>query len=283
MADKKHGDFAFEQPGGGLAMVKRFWWVALPVVGLAILAIVSSNAATEVDVVPTYSIRVLAEFPHDATSFSQGLAVEGETLFEGTGKYGASVLRKIELQTGKVQNQVALDRAYFGEGITVLGDRIYQLTWKERVCAVYDKATLRPIGSLRYAGEGWGLADDEKQIYMSDGSSTIRVLDPQTFKVIREIAVRNGRRRLQDLNELEFINGEIYANVWYKDVIARIDPETGNVKGWIDCAKVFPAATRPSREHVLNGIAYDADSGRLFITGKHWPKLYEIEVLDSTR
>lgn len=238
----------------------------------------SPNAAVPADV-PTYRVRVLSVFPHDPSAFSQGLVVEGETCYEGTGHYGSSTLRRVDLSTGEIQAQFALPRKYFGEGITILGNRIYQLTWKERICVVYDKATMKAIGSLQYSGEGWGLTTDGEVLYMSDGTSTIRVLDPQTLRVQRRIRVKDGRRGVGDLNELEFVDGKILANVWYLDKIAEIDPTSGRVTAWIDCSNVYPAGSRPNREHVLNGIAYDKASGRMFITGKNWPKLYEIEVL----
>lgn len=235
---------------------------------------VAGNATSSAaDPIP---VKVLAEYKHDPSSFSQGLCVENEKIFEGTGKYGASLLRRIDLSTGMVEAEVKLDAKYFGEGITIFGDRIYQITWKERVCIVYDKTTFKALGALPYQGEGWGLTDDEENLFMSDGTSTIRVLDPQTMRIVRSIRVRDGRRQLSKLNELEYVNGEIYANVWYEDQIARIDPKSGNVKGWIDCSSVYP--NRRDREHVLNGIAYDPESRRLFITGKNWPNLFEIEV-----
>ncbi len=263
-------------------MLKKYWWLAsLACVGIVVIVAATAIPGDGGSTDNGWSVTVVNAFPHDPASFSQGLAVEGETLFEGTGKYGASLLRKMELTTGRVELQIPLGPKYFGEGITVLGDRIYQLTWKERVCVVYDKQSLKPLGSLSYSGEGWGLADDETHLYMSDGSSTIRVIDPSTFRVLRRIAVREGRRRVDKLNELEFVDGELYANIWYSDLIARIDPETGRVLGWIDCSTVYPAAERPDREHVLNGIAYDGQAQRLFITGKNWPQLYEIRV-DAT-
>ncbi len=262
-------------------MNKKTWWLAAALSGLAAFAIIAVNAASEnSQAIPTLAVKVVGEYPHDPAAFSQGLVVEGDTLYEGTGKYGASKLRKIDLQSGAIQAEVPLGREYFGEGITSFGDRIYQLTWKERLCIVYDKPTLKPLGSLRYAGEGWGLANDGQRLFLSDGTSTIRVLDPQTLKVIKQFSVRAGQRRIKNLNELEFVDGQLYANIWYEDTIARIDPQSGQVTAWIDCSAVYPIAQRPDREHVLNGIAYDAKANRLFVTGKHWPKLYEIEVLD---
>lgn len=261
-------------------MFKRYWWLALPLAAVASLAIVVGNASPETgDRVATRAVRVVAAYPHDPGAFSQGLVVEGETIYEGTGQYGASLLRKYDLTSGEIQGEVALEPKYFGEGITTFGDRIYQLTWKERVCLVYDKQSLKLLGGLPYAGEGWGLTDDGTWLYLSDGSSTLQVLDPRTLRVVKRLPVKDQGRRIDKLNELEFVNGEIYANVWYSDRIARIDPADGRVLGWIDCGSVYPIRQRPNREHVLNGIAYDAASDRLFITGKHWPQLFEIEVL----
>ena len=267
-----------QTPEKRTVLLKRLWWLGIPIGGLIVFAFVTSNAHPGVSSIPTQAVNIVHQFPHDPTAFSQGLAVEGEVLYEGTGQYGSSQLRRVALNTGQVELQVPLGQKYFGEGITVFGNRIYQLTWKERVCVVYDKRTFKPLGSLRYAGEGWGLADDEKHIFLSDGTSTIRVLDPQTFKVIRRLRVKHGRKLIDNLNELEYVEGEIYANIWYSDQIARIDPKTGAVTGWIDCSNIYPASQRPDREHVLNGIAYEAESKRLFVTGKHWPSLFEIRV-----
>lgn len=252
--------------------------------GLAMVAACASTLTGNQAVsrtAPTLEVRVTGEFPHDPQAFIQGLALEGDTLFEGTGQYGRSTLRKIDLSTGQIIAQQDLHPSYFGEGVTIFGDRIYQLTWKERVCIVYDKATLKPLGVFNYSDQGWGLAADDRFLYMSDGSNRIRVLDPTTFKPVRKLRVRDGRRNINNLNELEFVDGHLLANVWYEDQIAKIDPQSGRVVAWIDCSHVYPAATRPDREHVLNGIAHDPDSGRTFITGKNWPKMYEIEILDA--
>lgn len=264
---------------GTKKLLKRTWWLALPLLGLLIFAFVTSQASPVDDTVPTQAAKVLAAYPHDATAFTQGLIFEDGLLYEGTGHYGQSSIRQVDLETGKTQLSQQLNSNYFGEGITALGDRIYQLTWKERVCVIYDKATLKYIDAARYAFlEGWGLTDDGTNFYFSDGSNTIRVLDVTTFKEIRRIRVKNGRRSVNNLNELEFVRGEIYANIWHSDLIARIDPQSGQVLGWIDCSQLYPLAQRPDREHVLNGIAYDQTGERLFVTGKYWPRLFEIEV-----
>ncbi len=222
--------------------------------------------------------RVVNEFPHDPQAYCQGLVVHDGALYEGTGKYGESSLRRVTLETGEVLEQFQLDRKYFGEGIAVHGGKLYQLTWRERTAFVYDIDTLRPTGeTFRYAGEGWGLTSDGTHLIMSDGTSILRFLDPKTFRVVRRITVQDGRQRIRNLNELEFVRGEIYANVWQEDYIVRISPRTGQVLGWLDLRHLYPASQRRGNDHVLNGIAYDAQADRLFVTGKNWPHLYEIE------
>lgn len=265
-------------------MLRNTWWLALPVLGLVILAVASSNNASP-DPYVTESSRAiaLAAFPHDPAAFCQGLVVDGDTLLEGTGQYGHSTLRRVELVSGKVLQSVKLPDQYFGEGITLLGDRVYQLTWKSKVCLVYDAKTLQQVGQLPYQWsgvykEGWGLTNDGKNLIVSDGTSTIRTVDPETLREVRQVKIRDGRRYVERINELEYVDGEIWANIWYEDRVARIDPENGRVKGWIDCRNVYPARQRPDREHVLNGIACNAKTGQLFITGKNWPALYEIKV-----
>ncbi|MEM7474474.1 MAG: glutaminyl-peptide cyclotransferase [Planctomycetota bacterium] len=263
-------------------------WFYFPMLSavLFVLILVLSNEfllSEQRETTPILQVRVLQVFPHDAGAFCQGLEVEGETLYEGTGQYGNSSLRKVELKTGKVQSNQPLHQNYFGEGITILGKRIYQLTWKENTCVVYEKETLKALGVYKYSGQGWGLANDGKLLYMSDGTNTLRVVDPRNFKVLKRLRVKDGRRSIDNLNELEFIDGFLYANIWYEDYIAKIDPKTGKIVAWVDCTGVYPANTRPDREHVLNGIAWDKDSGRIFVTGKNWPRLYEIEILDPAK
>lgn len=262
--------------------LKRGWQTQFPIWYLLTIWTVGLNSGCSTTTaqpqsVPTYQVRVIATFPHDPKAFTQGFIADGDTFYEGTGQYGNSTLRRVDAATGQVQAYVSLDPKYFGEGIALFNDHIYQLTWKERVCFVFERESMKAIGSLPYSGQGWGLTADDQFFYMSDGTSTIRVLDPSTFKQVRRIRVRAGRRAVDQLNELEFVDGKILANIWYLDRLAQIDPQTGQVLAWIDCSHVFP--NRPNREHVLNGIAYDAQSGRLFITGKNWPKVYEIEIL----
>lgn len=256
----------------------RRWWLpvaALIVVGVASCPIAAQFKRGDRGITP---YRVVADFPHDPTAFSQGLVILDGQLYEGTGKKGESTLRKVDLKTGRVELFVPLDRSYFGEGITILNDRIYQLTWENHLGFVYDLKTLKQLKTFRYSGEGWGLTNDGKHLIMSDGTAMLRFLDPQTFEVVKRVRVRNSQGQVDKLNELEYVKGEILANIWYEDRIARISPDSGEVLGWIDLSNLYPSRQRP-KEDVLNGIAFDEASGRLFVTGKNWPKLYEIELL----
>jgi glutamine cyclotransferase len=226
----------------------------------------------------SYGFKVVAAYPHDPNAFTQGLAVVKGRLYEGTGMYGASSIRRVNLKTGRVEKLHSIDRQYFGEGIAILGDKLYQLTWKNGLAFVYDLESFNALQTLQYSTEGWGLTHDRENLILSDGSATIRFLDPATFKVVREITVRDGDRPIGQLNELEYVDGEIWSNVWYDDRIARISPVDGTVLGWIDLSTLYPKSARGG-DAVLNGIAYDADAKRIFVTGKNWPQLYEIEVV----
>jgi glutaminyl-peptide cyclotransferase len=262
---------------------KTMNWKALcglGIVGCVLVATVATFAFPKDDTPAVKPLKLVASFNHDAQAFSQGLVIRDGEMFEGTGQYGSSTLRRVDLESGKVLASVPLRNEFFGEGITLLGDTIYQLTWKENVCFAYDRKTLKQIGSFRFSDEGWGLTNDGKELYLSDGTSNIRVLDPKTFKVTRRLRVHVGARKIDKLNELEFVNGEILANIWYSDHIARISPKNGAILGWLDASHLYPADKRPSREHVLNGIAYDTQSKRLFITGKNWPQLFEVALPD---
>ena len=257
----------------------RHWWaVGLGLIGVVIVG-VSFFVAAPNSTAPIYGYEVLQTYPHDSNAFCQGLSIEGETLYEGTGLYQHSNLRQVDLKSGKVTKSVNLSSLHFGEGITVVGDEIFQLTWKNRECFVYDKATLRRTGRRTYRGEGWGLTHDGKQFILSDGSHILQFLDPTTFRVTRTIKVQSQGRLVDKLNELEFVEGEIFANIWYSDYIARISPTTGEVLGWLDLSGILPAHERKHKDAVLNGIAYDAQEKRLFVTGKHWPKLFEIKIV----
>jgi glutamine cyclotransferase len=231
--------------------------------------------------VPEYGYRVVNVYPHDSTAFTQGLEYRGGYLYEGTGLEGQSRLRKVDLKTGRVIQEIRLGAQYFGEGITILNQRIIQITYKSQRGFIYDQGTFKLLRTFDYPGEGWGLTNDMKQIYMSDGSSEIRVWDGETLAERRRIKVRDGSRPVTLINELELVNGEIFANVWQTDRIARISPADGRVTGWINLAGLSPAGT--ASEAVLNGIAHDGMGGRLFVTGKLWPKLYEIQVVPKKR
>ncbi len=225
-----------------------------------------------------YRVEVKAVYPHDPEAFTQGLAFHDGRLYEGTGQYGRSSIRRIALPSGEAEAIQPLGEFYFGEGITIFDGKLHQLTWVNQVGFVYDLETFERIGTFRYSGEGWGLTDDGKHLIMSNGTERIAFLDPATYEVVRTIRVRSEGRPIVRLNELEYVDGEIWANIWYEDRIARIDPRDGEVVGWIDASDVYPASER-GREDVLNGIAYDPASRRLIITGKNWPRLYEIEVV----
>ena len=229
---------------------------------------------------PQYTYRVINTYPHDRTAFTQGLEYHDGFLYEGTGITGRSSVRKVDLTTGRVLQNFDVPQPFFGEGITVVGNQIIELTWQSQTGFIYDKANLLGgvLRSFQYPGEGWGLTNDGKQIYMSDGSSQIRVWDPATLKEVRRITVKDGDKPVTELNELEFVKGEILANVWRTDRIARISPADGKVLGWIDLSGILPPSER-SGSDVLNGIAYDASTDRLFVTGKLWPKLFEIKLV----
>ncbi len=255
---------------------RRLYWIAAGAAAAVALG-VAAWAQLGARRAEPGGFKVVAAYPHDPNAFTQGLAIHEGQLYEGTGQYGASTLRRVDLATGRPEKQRALGPQYFGEGIAILDGLVYQLTWQNGVVVVYDLETFEVERTMRYTGEGWGLTHDGRQLIMSDGSATLRFRDPQTFAVTREIEVRAAGAPVTRLNELEYIDGEIWANIWYDDRIARISPADGNVLGFVDLATLYPASARSS-EAVLNGIAYDAAAKRLFVTGKNWPQLYEIEV-----
>lgn len=254
----------------------RWLWLTSGLIGLVAVAAAAWPRDRSPPVEP---VRVVASYPHDPEAFCQGLVMAGGVLYESTGQFGSSSLRQVDLTTGQVQRLIPLDQAYFGEGITVFDHKLYQLTWKNRLAIVYDLETLSPVSSFRYTGEGWGLTTDGTSLIMSDGTATLRFLDPHTFAVRRRVTVHTRGGEVDQLNELEYVDGEIYANIWYSDLIARISPKNGEVLGWLDLSQLWPQRERPSREHVLNGIAYDHEQKRLYVTGKYWPRLYQIEIV----
>jgi glutaminyl-peptide cyclotransferase len=227
---------------------------------------------------PLYGYQIQHVYPHDPRAFTQGLQYLDGVLYEGTGQVGQSTIRKVALETGKVLQKRDVPAPHFGEGIAVWKSDLIELTWQSNVAFVYDKETFEPRRSFKYAGEGWGLTQDATSLIMSDGTDELRVLDPATFEERRRIKVTAGGAPLRNLNELELVKGEIFANVWQTEYIARIAPDTGRVAGYIDLRGLLSASERASTD-VLNGIAYDASRDRLFVTGKWWPKLFEITLV----
>lgn len=226
-----------------------------------------------------YTYTVIEEYPHDPDAFTQGLVWDNGALYEGTGLYGASTLREVDLSTGDIIRMVALSDDHFGEGITTFDDRIVQITWQTRTAFDFATSDLSLNRTYSYQTEGWGITHDGERLIMSDGTDTLYFRDPETFEVLGTVAVRELGQPVIRLNELEYIGGEVFANVWLTDRIVRINPETGEVTGRIDLTGLLPAEDRDGTENVLNGIAYDAENDRLYVTGKLWPKLYWIELV----
>ena len=237
----------------------------------------SSGSAQRQAAAPVSGYQVVRVYPHDREAFTQGLVFADGVLYEGTGLNGQSGIRKVKLENGAVLQVQRLEERYFGEGIAVVGTTVVQLTWQAGIGFVYDRGTFQRTRTFNYKGEGWGLAYDGTRLIMSDGTPALRFLDPKTFKETGRLIVKDGGRPVEDLNELEVVKGEIFANVWQSDRIARIDPATGVVRGWIDLRGILDAKDAVGVD-VLNGIAYDAAGDRLFVTGKLWPKLFEIKV-----
>jgi len=246
-------------------------------------ALKASQITIDAENPPQYSYQVIQAYPHDRGAFTQGLVYHDGFLYEGTGIWGESSLRKVELETGRVLKLYKLPAPYFGEGITIWDDKIIQLTWRSKIGFVYDRETFELLGTFSYPTEGWGITHDSEKLIMSDGTFTLYFWDPQTLKEIGRIEVQDRGAPVVNLNELEFIHGLIFANVWQTDKIAVIDPKTGRVGAWLDLSGILRPEERTGHEDVLNGIAYDPQGDRLFVTGKYWPKLFEIELvpLDS--
>jgi glutaminyl-peptide cyclotransferase len=225
--------------------------------------------------------RKVNEYAHDPGAYCQGLVFDGGLLHESTGQYGTSSVRTVELETGKVLRKTELPSGLFGEGLALVGERLIQLTWEQGVARIYARDTLKPVNQFEYDGEGWGLVFDGKELIMSDGSEMLTFRDPETFKELRKVRVLAKGTPLKQINELELVDGELWANIWKADYIARIDPKTGTVLGLVDLAGIFDKSSVPNEDAVLNGIAYDPRAKRLFVTGKLWPKLFEIEVVSK--
>lgn len=227
----------------------------------------------------SFGYRIVHTYPHDPKAFTQGLIYLHGYLYESTGLEGQSTLRQVDLQTGRVLQRYDLPSAIFGEGLTNWKNTLIQLTWKAQTGFVYDRATFRLLHTFHYSGEGWGLTQDGARLILSDGSSSLRFLDPQTFQEVKRIVVTDGGVEVHDLNELEYIRGQIYANIWLTDLIAILSPRSGQVTGWIDLSGLRPPSTQGNSNAVLNGIAFDAAHDRLFVTGKLWPELFEIQLV----
>jgi glutamine cyclotransferase len=226
---------------------------------------------------PVTGYHIVKIYPHDPAAFTQGLVFLDGIFYEGTGLNGRSSIRKVKLESGEVLKIQNLDAQYFGEGIAVVGDELIQLTWQSGIGFVYDKNSFERKRTFSYTGEGWGLTYDGTRLIMSDGTPSIRFLDPKTLKETGRLEVKDGRLPVDDINELEMVKGELFANIWSSDRIARIDPKTGQVIGWIDLTGILDPRDRVNID-VLNGIAYDAAGDRLFVTGKQWPKVFEIKL-----
>ena len=225
--------------------------------------------------------RIIHTYPHDPQAYTQGLLYEDGHLYESTGLNGRSSLRMEDLETGRLLQRADVPDKYFAEGLASWGSTLIQLTWQSHIAFIYDRFSFRLQRTFHYDGEGWGLTQDGRNLIMSDGTATLRFFDPLTFREVRRIVVKDQGSTVTQLNELEYVRGEIYANVWHTDRIARISPATGRVLGWIDLAALLPTNEQSDPEAVLNGIAYDAADNRLFVTGKLWPKLFEIKVISE--
>jgi glutamine cyclotransferase len=252
----------------GLAIWASQFWASHP----------TSRASQRVPPPAHSKAKVVAEYPHDEAAFTQGLLYHEGALFESTGQYGKSTLRRVRLETGEVLQQREIAPQYFAEGLALHDRRLIQLTWKEGTAFVYDVETMNLLGTLSYSGEGWGLASNGTELFFTDGTDRIRVMDGN-LRVLRRINVRDGNGPVQRLNEVEWYQGTLLINVWGTDLLVQVDPSTGHVLAWVDCSGLLPAGERTTRTDVLNGIAYDAERDRLFVTGKYWPKLYQIELV----
>jgi glutamine cyclotransferase len=238
-----------------------------------------SQVPSSSDIIPVYTYNIVNTYPHDRNAFTQGLVFEDGVLYEGTGGFGHSTLRRVELETGDILQIRELAAQFFGEGITICENKIIQLTWKSKIGFVYDKNSFELLQEFNYSTEGWGITYDGARLIMSDGTSTLHFLDPQTFEEIGQLGVFDNDGPVTKLNELEYVQGEIYANVWQTDRVARIAPGTSRVIGWVELGGLLTTEDRHESVGVLNGIAYDAKTARLFVTGKLWPKLFDIELI----
>ena len=245
------------------------------------LFLLAATLAAPAQTTDTYD--VLQSYPHDTQAFTQGLIYLDGHLYESTGIRGQSSLRMEDLTTGSILKFHEVPSDYFAEGLTNWGSTLIQLTWETHLALVYDRATFQQLRTFSYTGEGWGLTQDGKSLILSDGTAQLRFLDPATFHELRRITVRDHGKPITQLNELEYIHGQVFANIWHSDRIARISPLDGHVISWIDCSGLLPDSEKVDAESVLNGIAYDAQHDRLFITGKRWPTIFEIKLIPTDK
>jgi len=275
--------FCITQNGAGIIMnlFFRIFFINILILSELFYVCYCSNLefSTTFSVIPVYTYKVVNTYPHDRSAFTEGLVFKDGVLYEGTGLHGYSTLRRVELETGEILQICELPPQFFGEGVTIYGNKIIQLTWQSHIGFVYDKYSFKLLQEFNYPDEGWGITHDGKYLIMSDGTATLHFLDPETFEEIGQIEVYANDIPVTRINELEYIQGEIYANIWQTELIARIDPLTGQVVGWIDLRGILSPEDYSETVDVLNGIAYDVKNDRLFVTGKFWPKLFEIELI----
>jgi len=258
---------------------RRLLALAFALTALTQLLLAQSSQPIPAQRTPEYTFKLVKVFPHDPAAFTQGLAYRDGFFYEGTGLNGQSSLRKVRLETGEVVQRVDLTSDFFGEGITLLRNEVVQLTWQSQTGFIYNLSDFKLLRTFSYSGEGWGLATNGRDFFMSDGTAQIRVLDGDTLAEKRRIHVHDGDKPIDQLNELEFVEGEIFANVWQTNRIARISPQSGKVIGWVDLTALLPPVYHLESGAVLNGIAYDPDHRRLFVTGKLWPSVFQIQLV----
>jgi len=250
-----------------------------PALSAFVLLVTAIAARAETAKTPVNGYKIVATYPHSTSSYTEGFFYLNGLFYEGTGMTGRSAVLVVDPATGKAIQRHDIAPQYFGEGIVDWGPNLYEWTWQTHLCFVYDRFTLRPIKQFTYTGEGWGITRTSKELITSDGTSTLRFRNPETFAETRHVVVKDGVTAVENLNELEFIHGEIFANVWHSDRIARISPRDGHVIAWIDLTGILPANQRVDSESVLNGIAYDPQKDRIFVTGKQWPTIFEIKIV----
>lgn len=261
----------------GLGMLLSTW-------GQSLGDIVSLSAmAQDKNETPIYRYKIVNTFPHNIESFTQGLIMDDGVLYESTGLKGRSAIKVVDLETGKVIKSRNMQDKFFGEGMTIVGNKIYQLTWRSKTGFVYDKESLEILRTFSYKTQGWGITYDGKYLIISDGTDTLYLMDPKSFVVVGKLQVYDDNGKVGNLNELEYIDEMIYANIWGKDLIAIIDPKTGYVNSWIDLTGILAKKDRKGKEDVLNGIAYNSENDTLLVTGKFWPKIFEIEIIKNNQ